>query len=100
MKYRLVVRPEAEIDIQEAHQWYEARRTGLGRSYVDEIEAAFRRVQERPLSFRRAHQELRRAFARRFPYVVYFLVEGDTVFVKGVLHQRRKPSTWQARSRV
>ncbi len=30
MSWRVVARPDAQIDIAEAAQWYEARREGLG----------------------------------------------------------------------
>lgn len=30
MKYRVIIRPEAENDLREAHSWYEDKRTGLG----------------------------------------------------------------------
>jgi len=30
MKYRVIVRPEAEDDLKEAYSWYEDKRTGLG----------------------------------------------------------------------
>jgi len=29
MKYRVIVRPEAEDDLMEAYSWYEDKRTGL-----------------------------------------------------------------------
>lgn len=30
MKYKVIVRPEAEDDLKEAFSWYEDKRTGLG----------------------------------------------------------------------
>jgi len=34
---------------------------------------------------------------RRFPYIVYFAVEGDIIIVVAVLHASREPSEWQRR---
>jgi len=39
----------------------------------------------------------RRALLERFPYAVYFLVEGDGVDVLAVLDQRRGPGVRQQR---
>ena len=34
MKYRVIVRPEAEHDLKEAFSWYEDNRTGLGYDFL------------------------------------------------------------------
>jgi toxin ParE1/3/4 len=30
MKYRIIIRPEAEVDLADAFSWYEDKRQGLG----------------------------------------------------------------------
>jgi plasmid stabilization system protein ParE len=40
---------------------------------------------------------IRRALLRRFPYAVYFAVDGDVVVVIAVLHASRDPAEWQRR---
>jgi hypothetical protein len=37
MKWRVEFRPEVEADVAEAAAWYEARQTGLGAEFVEEI---------------------------------------------------------------
>ena len=37
MNRRTFVRPEAQININEAAVWYEQRETGLGQRFLDEI---------------------------------------------------------------
>jgi len=39
----------------------------------------------------------RRAPLRRFPYAVFFALEGNLVIVTAVLHVRRDPAEWQRR---
>jgi len=34
MKYRIIVRPEAENDLKEAFFWYEDKRQGLGHDFL------------------------------------------------------------------
>jgi plasmid stabilization system protein ParE len=38
---------------------------------------------------------VRRALLKRFPYAVYFAVEGDVIVILTVLHVSRDPATWQ-----
>jgi plasmid stabilization system protein ParE len=40
---------------------------------------------------------IRRALTRRFPYAVYFSIEGETVVVVAVLSTARDPEEWQRR---
>jgi hypothetical protein len=39
MKYRVIVRPEAEDDLKEAYSWYEDKRTGLGYDFFLQVDA-------------------------------------------------------------
>lgn len=97
MKYNLTVRPEAEIDIQEAFDWYESHQQTLGRNFIEELDNLLQRIEEHPLGFQKVYGELRRAFLRRFPYALYFLIDDSTIAIKGVLHQRKNPNEWQSR---
>jgi len=40
MKYDLVIRPEAEQDMQDAFGWYEDRVPGLGREFLRCVDAS------------------------------------------------------------
>jgi len=43
------------------------------------------------------HGEVRRALVRRFPYGVFYVVEGQALLVLAVAHVRRQPAYWLAR---
>jgi hypothetical protein len=60
---RLRVRPEAFADILDTARWYEARRAGLGAAFVEEVHAAFGRIEAGPLRYAVVHGAFRRAFA-------------------------------------
>ena len=44
MKYDLIIRPEAQSDIQGAFGWYEDRVSGLGKEYLRCIDAAIAQI--------------------------------------------------------
>ena len=94
----LLLRPEAEADLAEAYEWYEQRRAGLGHSLLLSVEATLASIQENPSLFPVVHRNIRRALIRRFPFGVYYLIEGETVVVLAVFHASRDPKRWQARS--
>jgi plasmid stabilization system protein ParE len=88
--WRVRVRPEAELDLERAASWYEARRAGLGAEFADEIARLFLSLADGPYHFAEYEAGLRRAFPRRFPYGVYFTVNGDDVIVTSNLHMSRQ----------
>lgn len=45
---KVVIRPEAEADIKDAYDWYEAQRKGLGESFLLCIEEALSRASRSP----------------------------------------------------
>ena len=98
MKFSVVIRPEAEADLAEAYQWYEEKRPGLGERWLLSVEAALSAIQRFPESFPVVHQHVRRALLRRFPYGVFYVVEGSAVVVLAVFHCQRDPKRWQERA--
>ena len=97
MSSSVLFRPLARIELDEAVDWYEARRRGLGLELLDEVNAALGRIVESPGRFRRVRGEVRRALLRRFPYALHFLVEADGIVVLAVFHVRRDPRHLEGR---
>lgn len=44
MKYRLIIKPEAESDILKIAQWYEEKKEGLGSEFLEELEKKFMQI--------------------------------------------------------
>ena len=97
MKYRLLVRQRAKADVRAGARWYEGQRAGLGRDFVQEIDAALNRIAENPVKYQVVHREARRAIVHRFPYGVFFRIEADAIIVFCVIDLRQDPATWKAR---
>lgn len=48
MKYKVIVRPEAEEDLKEAFSWYEDNRTGLGHDFLMHVDAGINFIKRNP----------------------------------------------------
>ncbi|MEW6352519.1 MAG: type II toxin-antitoxin system RelE/ParE family toxin [Thermodesulfobacteriota bacterium] len=90
-EYRLLAEPSADLDIEAAFHWYGHEQTGLGRQFPDEVRSPYDRIARRPLVYREIRSGIRRGLVRRFPYAVFFAVEGDVVVVLAVIHVHRNP---------
>ena len=97
MNYRLIIRPEAELDLEDAFAWYESQDSGLGSEFVRAIDACISTIGRNPLAYRLIYQQSRRALVRRFPYSLFYVVEEDTIFVIACFHTKRNPTDWQDR---
>lgn len=101
MSWRVIVRPEAGGDVEEAAAWYDARREGLGDEFVEDVLAVFDALAENPLLNSRRHprKNIRWRYPERFPYrVIYEVQEAEsTVTVAAVLHAARHDREWRRR---
>jgi plasmid stabilization system protein ParE len=97
MNRPLIIRPEAERDLSEAHDWYELRVPGLGSDFLLSIDTALSSIQQTPELYATLWKNVRRVLIRRFPYGIFYLVEEARIVVIAVMHARRDPETWRRR---
>ncbi|MEZ5531417.1 MAG: type II toxin-antitoxin system RelE/ParE family toxin [Steroidobacteraceae bacterium] len=91
MKYRVRVRPAAELDLLYSAGWYESKRAGLGDEFLDEMRRVIVALESDALLHQARHENVRLAFSRRFPYSIAYRIVDDEVVVLSVLHMRRQP---------
>jgi plasmid stabilization system protein ParE len=95
---RLIFRPEANLEINEAAEWYEARGQGLAVEFLRVLDACIESIIRRdPMLYSVVHGEARGAVLRRFPYSVIYAVREDEIVVIARFDGRRDPKRWQDR---
>ena len=95
--YQVSLLPLAEADIREAFLWYFERSPIAADSFRGEVFAAMDKLADDPLMWPVDADGIRYYILRRFPYTVHYEIEGTTVTVLAVAHQRRKPGFWGER---
>jgi plasmid stabilization system protein ParE len=94
----IIVRPEAEADMEDGFDWYEERLPGLGSDFLLNVDATFHSIIRNPLQFPVVHKNIHRALTRRFPYQILFLIEKHRIVVLAVFHSKRSPNRWRKRT--
>jgi toxin ParE1/3/4 len=89
---QVVFRQQARRELDQASDWYEKERVGLGVEFLAEIQILIDRITSNPEQFQTLHRDVRKAVARRFPYCVYFRERERNIVVLAVFHGSRKPS--------
>lgn len=102
MSGRVRVDPRAADELEEAADWYDRQRAGLGRELVLEVRAAVRSLARSPragspVDVVDTALGVRRVRVRRFPYQVVYVTHDDDIVVIAVGHGRRSPAYWAGR---
>jgi hypothetical protein len=84
--------PAVRGEVNDAHDWYEQRRAGLGGDFLNEVERVLAEIKANPARFAFADADIREGPLTRFPYAVYYRVLADRVRVLAVYHTSRDQS--------
>lgn len=80
------LRPKAKADLRRAHDWYDERCPGLGDDFLADLAETLLRLEGDPERFPPYYRGFRRVLARRFPYKVFYRIDGQSLIVFRILH--------------
>jgi len=95
MSYALIVKPEAENDIQVAYDWYEEQQSGLGETFLNQIDQSFNQILNNPKAFQEQYKKVRMIFTNQFPFGIHYTIEQKRIIVLAILHTSRSPENWK-----
>jgi len=85
----------AKEDLREGWKFYERNAVGLGEYFFDCIQADVRSLKIYA-GIHEMAEGFHRMLVKRFPFAVYYLIEGDRVDIYAILDCRRDPE-WIAK---
>ena len=94
---RLRLTPEAELDLDETHSWYQAQAPELAADFLGAVNTCIASIRRHPEAYQLVDPTMRRALLRRFPYAVFYEVGPVEIVVYGVFHGARNPAAWKRR---
>ena len=89
--------PDAAQEANDAVDYYDRLRAGLGDDFRVALNASLLRIQQNPKLFGVEVGTVRLIPLHRFPYSVYYQILADRIWVAAVSHQRRRPGYWSSR---
>lgn len=87
----------AERELNEAAQYYDLERPGLGSAFLNEIQRCLASISEHPESGRKIQGEVRRRILRRFPYGRLYTLKPDSIRILAIMNLKRRPAYWVGR---
>lgn len=92
MGSKLIVEPEAQIEIYDAIDWYESKQTGLGEEFFNYLEGYFETLRNGNADFPIKRKPVFRELPlKRFPYVIIYAKEKDAIYVYSVFNTHQHP---------
>ena len=75
MKYTYWLHEKVQIDFNEAFEWYEDKRSGLGNKFLNAVESKLAEIVVNPEHFgSKGNEKYREALIDRFPFVIVYIL--------------------------
>jgi len=84
----------AALEVGQAFDWYESRRSGLGAEFLRSVAQARDMLARDPERFQETRSPFRWVKLRKFPYALHFRINSDSVSIVACLHFRQNPIHW------
>ena len=78
----------ARAEFDEAFDWYERQRAGLGVEFAEHVQAVFDTISARSEQHAPVHRDVRKALVRPFPFSVIYRIRSNRVIVLAVFHNK------------
>lgn len=98
MNLPLVIRRAARAEFNEAFDWYEQQRPGLGVQFAERVQVVFDSIAAMPEMHAPVYRDVRKALVKPYPYSVIYRIRGNRVVVLAVFHSKRNPNIWKSRA--
>jgi plasmid stabilization system protein ParE len=93
----LRILPEAEAEILQALNYYQAVGFQLAIRFLDELSKAVKNIHAAPNRYAVYFNDSRRKNLNRFPYAIIFRSSADEILIQAVAHASRRPGYWSKR---
>ncbi len=90
---------EAQVELDEAIEYYNNEVGGLGEKFLQEVLHAIDRIAKFPDACHPFSKNTQRCQTRRFPYGVIYTVFKDIILIISVSNLHRKPNHWKDRAK-
>jgi plasmid stabilization system protein ParE len=95
---KLIILDAAQAELEEAQAYYLQHATpAIAAAFVADYEHGAKRLLQYPLTGTPISSCLRVLTMRHFPYSIIYRATADTIIVRAIPHQRRRPKYWAGR---
>jgi hypothetical protein len=89
MAFKVLVKPIVFLDAEDAVSYYEKKSKGLGKRFYKSFLNSLNEISAKPFVYSFVKEPVRRHLIKKFPYKIFYIVNGKTIIVIGVSHAKR-----------
>ena len=89
--------PEAEIEFNQAIEYYENCKERLGLEFATEVYKTIQRIMNFPQAWTILDGDIRRCLTNRFPYGIVYYQKESEIIILAIMQLNRKPDYWKHR---
>lgn len=93
MAFKLFLLDDAIEDIQNSSRYYNRKQQGLGRRFEIEVNQAFSKIKNLPLSTSFAYDTVRYKVMDKFPFIILYEISDTKVIVLRVFNTHQDTAT-------
>jgi plasmid stabilization system protein ParE len=97
MSWEIAYHKAVKREINAAYRRYEKEKEGLGEEFAECVQEQIAFLEMNPKIHGKVFKDVRKSVVRRFPFCIYYTIEGDRVYIISVFHTKQDPAKWQAR---
>ncbi len=91
MIYSVKIKEEARHDILQATLWYSDKAINLHLKFINQLEVTLKSIRNNPKAYKKVYKTFRQAALKKFPYVVLYEFDLESVIVFSVFHSKMNP---------
>ena len=88
MSYKLIIKTNASIEIENIIAHYASFNISLAQKLEIEIRIGFQYIAKYPLSFQCRYDKIRIFWIDKFPYGIYYIFDKEEVFILAFWHEK------------
>jgi toxin ParE1/3/4 len=69
----------------------------LAESFIHAVETGIESILAHPEAWQIVEKDVRRHLINRFPFGIYYCIEGDRILIYALMHMSRHPGYWKGR---
>ena len=91
MIYDYILNEEAQLDYEEALQWYTERSVRAGENFVAAVNYALSLICEHPNRWRNEYKKFYELGVKKYPYTIVYTIEEDPqiIAISSIYHHKR-----------
>ena len=97
MNFEIFIKPRAELDLFDTFDYYGKQSFGLGGEFIRCVDAKLEFIVRHPKACPEMYKDFRRGLISRFPFGIYYKIEGKRIVVFAILDLRQDPESIQSR---